>query len=191
MKSTIVIQAATCLTAAAAFGVSALSQPATPQLLRTQTAFELTVRLPYAQAAALFGPEGERAWAGKHWNPQFLYPQAPHDEQNAVFTIQHGPVTAVWVNTLFDLETRHFIYACFLPGIMVSTIDVRFALTDTNTTQVHVVYTRTALAPVGNNHVTAFTEMDKTAAHDWQQAIDTHLASSKHEIRTVRRSRTR
>jgi hypothetical protein len=133
--------------------------------------------LPYKEAAPLFGPEGERVWAGKHWNPRFLYPRPAHDEQGAVFTIEHGPVTAVWVNTLFDLEGRHFIYAYFIPGILVSTIDVRFALADQKTTQVHVIYTRTALVPEGNEHVTAFTAMDKTAGHDWQQAIDGYLAS--------------
>ena len=175
MKSTIAITAA-----AAALGVSALGQSSSPQLLRTQTAFDLAVRLPYAEAAPLFGPEGERPWAGKHWDPQFLYPQPAHDEQNAVFTIQHGPVTATWVNTLFDIDAHHFIYAYFIPGIMVTTIDVRFTPANATTTQVHVVYARTALTPEGNDHVTAFTESDKTAAHDWQQAIDTYLASRQH-----------
>ena len=176
MKSTIAIT-----TAAAAFALSALGQSApSPQLLRTQTAFDITVRLPYAEAAPLFGPEGERSWAGKHWDPQFLYPLPAHDEQGAVFTIQHGPITVTWVNTLFDLESRHFQYAYFIPGIMVTTIDVRFTPTGTAATQVHVIYTRTALTPEGNEHVTAFTEMDKTAGHDWQQALDAYLSSSKH-----------
>ena len=145
-------------------------------LQRTQTAFDLTVPLPYAQAAQLFGPEGERAWAGKHWNPRFLYPQTPHDEANVVFTVNHGPVTAVWVNTLFDLSEKHFIYAYFIPDIMVTTIDVRFSVADAKATQVHVIYTRTALTPEGNEHVQAFTARDNTAGHDWQQAIDDYVA---------------
>jgi hypothetical protein len=175
MNTALVISAAVAL-GASAFGQAA---SATPQLLRTQTAFDLTVRLPYAEAAALFGPEGERAWAGKHWDPQFIYPQPAHDEQGAVFTIQHGPVSVTWVNTLFDLEAHHFQYAYFIPNIMVTTIDVRFASTDAHNTQVHVIYTRTALTPEGNEHVTAFTHTDKSASHDWQQAIDSYLASRK------------
>jgi hypothetical protein len=163
--------------AAAVLGFSALGQPATPQLLRTQTAFDLTVALPYAEAAPLFGPEGERAWAGKHWNPHFLYPPIPHDEQGAVFTVQHGPFTATWVNTLFDLEARHFIYAYFMPGIMVTTIDVRFQSSNPTITEVHVVYTRTALTPEGNDHVTTLTANDKSAAHEWQRAINACIAS--------------
>jgi hypothetical protein len=170
---------AAAIAAATAISATALAQPSSPQLLRTQTAFDLVVHLPYAEAAPLFGPEGERPWAGTHWNPQFLYPQPAHDEQSAVFTIQHGSFTAVWVNTLFDLEARHFIYAYFISDIMVTTIDVRFTPSNSTTTQVHVAYTRTALTSEGNDHVTKFTATDKTAAKDWQQSIDTYLATRR------------
>jgi hypothetical protein len=179
MKPAFASQVAT-LAAAAALSVPAPSQT-TPsaQLLRTQTAFDLTVNLPYAEAAPLFGPDGERAWAGKHWNPRFLHPQPAHDEQGAVFTIQHGPFTVTWVNTLFDMEARHFQYAYFIPNIMVTTIDVRFTPED-STTQVHVLYTRTALTPEAKDHVVTLTADDKKAAQNWQQAIDAYLASRKH-----------
>jgi hypothetical protein len=136
--------------------------------------------LPYFEAAPLFGPEGERAWAGKHWNPHFLYPQIPHDEQGAVFTIQHGPFTVVWVNTLFDLDAHHFQYTYFIPHILVTTIDIRFTPANATTTQVQVLYTRTALTPEGNGHVTTLTAGDKSAAHDWQEAIDAYLAPRNH-----------
>lgn len=172
-------QAAAVAVAASAVSITGVRQlpPRATQLLRTQTAFDLRVRLPYRETARLFGPEGERTWAGKHWDPRFLYPQPEEDEQGAVFTIEHGPVTAIWVNTLFDIEGRHFIYAYFIPGIMVTTVDVRFMNRDPKATQVRVVYTRTALTAEGNEHVQAFTSMDKTAGHDWQQAIDAYLAS--------------
>ncbi len=167
--------------AATAIGSSALAQSpaAASQLLRTQTAFDIVVHLPCAEAAPLFGPEGERPWAGKHWDPQFLYPRPAHDEQGAVFTLHHGPVTAVWVNTLFDLEAHHLQYVYFIPDIMVTTIDVRFTPSSSTSTQVHVIYTRTALSSEGNDHVATFTATDKTAAHDWQQSIDAYLATLK------------
>jgi len=172
---------ALAIPAAAVLAASAFGQPPAPapQPLRTQTAFDLVVHLPYAEAAPLFGPEGERPWAGKNWNPLFVYPQPARDEQGAVFTLHHGPVTATWVNTLFDLEARHFQYVYFIAEIMVTTIDVRFTPVDQQSTSVHVVYTRTALAPEGANHVTAFTAADQTAAHDWQSAIDRYLATRK------------
>ncbi len=184
MKPPLGIQVAACITAATTLGISAVGQPGqsethAAQLLRTQTAFDIVVHLPYAEAAPLFGPEGERPWAGKHWDPQFLYPQPAHDEQGAVFTVQHGSVTAVWVNTLFDLDGRHFQYAYFIAGIMVTTIDVRFNTTDPDSTGVHVIYTRTALTSEGNEHVTAFTAADKTAGQDWQKAIDAYLDALK------------
>lgn len=173
------MKSASVITAAALLGISALGQSKEPSspLLRTQTDFDLVVHLPYGETAPLFGPEGERPWAGKHWDPHFVYPRPARDEQGAVFTVEHGRVTAVWVNTLFDLEGRHFIYAAFIPGIMVTTIDVRFTPTNATTTSVHLVYTRTALTPGGNDHVAAFTEVDKRAVRDWQQGIDTYLAS--------------
>src|SRR5271166_4025515 len=90
--------------AASAFPALAQTSPAPPEaLMHVSTSFDLVVRAPYAKTAPLFGPEGERAWAGKHWNPEFIHPQPAADIEGAVFTVRHGPVKAVWVNTLFDL----------------------------------------------------------------------------------------
>jgi hypothetical protein len=154
------------------------SVPPEPHL-RIRTSFDLTVNAPYATAAPLFGPEGERAWAGKHWNPQFIYPQPAHDEEGAVFTVSHGPYNAVWVNTLFDIEGRHFQYVYVLPELMVTVIDLRFNPVSAGSTAVHVVYTRTALTPEGSEHVRAMSEADKTAGKEWQQAIEEALSRGK------------
>jgi len=157
----------------------ALAQPpvaAPAPLLHLSTSFDLVVHASYAKTAPLFGPDGERAWAGKHWNPEFIHPQPARDEEGAIFTIQHGPYKAVWVNTLFDIDGRHFQYVYFIPSIMVTVIDVRFKPAGADATGVNVVYTRTALTPEGNEHVTAMSEDDKTAGTDWQKAIDEHLA---------------
>jgi hypothetical protein len=146
--------------------------------MHVSTSFDLVVHAPYAKTAPLFGPEGERPWAGKHWNPEFLHPQPAADIEGAVFTIQHGPYKAVWVNTLFDLEARHFQYVYFMPDLMVTVIDVRFKPEGADVTGVNVVYTRTALTPEGNEHVAAMSEGDKTAGKDWQKGIDDYLAES-------------
>jgi len=169
-----------------------LAQPAPPvpaaqepaPLLHLTASFNLQVHASYAVTAPLFGPEGERPWAGKHWNPKFIHPQPAADIEGAVFTIQHGPMKAVWVNTLFDVEGRHFQYVYFLPDLMVTVIDVRFKdvpfkPTSADLTEVNVVYTRTALTPEGNEHVTAMNKGDKTSGKDWQQAIDDYLAAGK------------
>jgi hypothetical protein len=166
-------------------GIAALAAPALAQnaatapLLHLTTSFDLLVHASYAEAAPLFGPEGERAWAGKHWNPEFIHPLLAVDSEGAVFTIQHGPMKAVWVNTAFDLEARHFQYVYFLPDILVTTIDVRFEPVGPDATKVHVTYARTALTAEGNEHVAQMTEGDKSAGKDWQQAIDAYLAGRK------------
>ncbi len=156
----------------------AVQEPAKP-CLRIHTSFDLVVHAPYAATAPLFGPNGERAWAGEHWNPVFIYPLPAHDVEGAVFTVSHGPLSAVWVNTLFDIDGRHFQYVYFLPGLMVTVIDVRFRPVDPETTMVDVDYTRTALTPEGNDHVTGMSEGDKKAGAEWQQAIDAYLEHSK------------
>jgi hypothetical protein len=178
MKSILVFAATAGLAAFAS------AQPPQPEVrseapARAQTAFDLIVRLPLPQAAALFGPQGERPWAGKHWDPQFLYPQPARDTEGAVFTLRHGPFDAVWVNTAFSLDDRRFQYVYFIPGILVTVIDVRFTPGPDSTTAVHVVYTRTAISPEGNAHVAALAEADKKSGPEWQQAIDGYLASRK------------
>jgi hypothetical protein len=167
-------------------GVAGMAMPALaqtpaagPPLLHLSTTFDLVVHASYARTAPLFGPQGERAWGGKHWNPEFIHPQPAADIEGAVFTVQHGPYKAVWVNTLFDVEARHFQYVYFMPDVMVTVIDVRFKPAAPDSTDVNVVYTRTALTPAGNEHVTAMNEADKTAGNDWQKAIDEYLSQSK------------
>ena len=150
MKLLTLVTSAACLTGSA-LGQTPAIEP--PTLMHVTTSFDLAVHLPYARAAVLFGPEGERAYAGKHWDPQFIHPQPAADIEGAVFTIQHGPMKAVWVNTLFDKDARHFQYVYFLPDLMVTVIDVRFTQTNPNLTGVHVTYTRTAVALEGNEHV--------------------------------------
>jgi len=62
---------------------------------------------------------------------------------------------------------------------MVTVIDVRFKPVNADATAVNVVYTRTAIAPEGNEHVEAMSEGDKSSGKEWQEAIDAYLASAK------------
>jgi hypothetical protein len=61
---------------------------------------------------------------------------------------------------------------------MVTVIDVRFNPAGPDSTDVNVVYTRTALTPEGNEHVTVMIEGDKIACKEWQKAIDDYLSQS-------------
>ena len=147
--------------------------------MHTETTFDIMVHAPLAETAVLFSPEGERAWAGKHWDPHFVYPLPAHDQQGAVFTINHGPVKAVWVVAQHNQEARHFQYVYVISDLMVATIDVRFQVLDPATTKATVTYARTAVTPEGDEHVKAMTQGDQNAGKDWQAAIDTYLASRK------------
>ncbi len=147
--------------------------------MHTETTFDVSVHAPYPETAKLFSPEGERAWAGKHWDPQFVHPVPASDKQGAVFTISHGAMNAVWVIAQHDLEARHFQYVYFIADLMVTTIDVRFRVVDSDTTAVTVTYARTAVTPEGDAHVKTMSEGDRTAGKEWQQAIDAYLKSGK------------
>jgi hypothetical protein len=143
-----------------------------------QTSFDVVVHAPVADATKLFTPEGERAWSGEHWNPQYLYPAGPtRDAVGAVFTIQHGLMRAVWTVVRRDDVARDYKYAYFVPDLMVAIIRVSFEPVNANTTSVHVTYERTALSPAGEAHVAAMAEGDKKAGAEWQSAIDKYLAA--------------
>ena len=148
-------------------------------VLHVRNEFEFTVHAPYQVAAPLFGPEGERGWAGGHWDPQFLYPQPAQDTQGAVFTIRHGHHHAVWINTAFDTSARHFQYAYFIPETMVVLIDVRFSEPDAENTKVNVAYERTALNPDANQRVKEMGDADRDSGKEWGTAINNYLAKQK------------
>jgi hypothetical protein len=134
--------------------------------------FQFVVRAPLVRAAALFGPNGERCWAGSNWNPEFLYPQPGKDVQGAVFTIQHGPHKSVWVNTLFEPAAGRMQYVAFIPETLVTTVDVRLTAIDPSSTSVEVTYARTALDAAANDDVEALGRKDRESGPEWQRSIE-------------------
>jgi hypothetical protein len=153
---------------------TAAAEPAQP-LAHVSSTFRFTVNAPMRDAAALFGPEGERAWAGKDWNPQFVFPTPARDVEGAVFTVQHGEHTAVWINTVFDLETGRMQYVYVLADLLATTIDVRLHPIDPTHTEVDVTYTRTALRPDANEHVLRMGKHDGEQGPEWEASIRTYL----------------
>jgi hypothetical protein len=143
--------------------------------LHVRTEFDLTVRAPYNVAFPLFGPVGERSWAGADWNPQFIYPSPAADVQGTVFTVKHGTYQAVWVNTAIDLEGHHIQYAYVISDVMVATISLTFLSLDSASTKVTVVYERTALNVAANDHVQQFGAADRARGADWERAINGYL----------------
>jgi hypothetical protein len=146
---------------------------ASPAHVRTE--FELIVRAAYSVAFPLFGPVGERSWAGADWDPQFVYPSPAADIQGTVFTVKHGAHQAVWVNTVFDVEGHHIQYAYFICDVMVTTIDLIFLPLDSADTKVTVVYERTALSVAANERVQQFGAADRERGADWEKATNAYL----------------
>jgi len=134
--------------------------------------FQFVVRAPLVRAAVLFGPNGERCWAGPNWNPEFLYPQPGKDTEGAVFTVQHGHHKSVWVNTLFDPAAGRMQYVAFIPEKLVTTVEVRLAAVDSSNTDVEVTYARTALDSSANDEVEALGRKDSESGPEWQRAIE-------------------
>ena len=143
--------------------------------LHTRTESELTVRAPYNIAFPLFGPAGERSWAGADWNPQFIYPSSAADVHGTVFTVKHGPYQAVWVNTAYDVEEHRIQYAYVISDLMVATISLTFLSQDSASTTVTVVYERTALSVAANDLVRQFGAADRARGADWERAINAYL----------------
>jgi hypothetical protein len=137
--------------------------------------FQFVVRAPLVRAAVLFGPNGERCWAGPNWNPEFLYPQPGKDTQGAVFTVRHGPHKSVWVNTVFDPAAGRMQYVSFTPETLVTTVEVRLTAVDPSNTNVEVTYARTALEAAANDEVEALGRKDRESGPEWQRAIETCL----------------
>jgi hypothetical protein len=134
--------------------------------------FHFEVAASMARVAPLFAPEAERAWAGDDWKPVFLYPQPGKDVQGAVWTLRHGEVESIWVNTLFDVPNGRMQYVAFIPGHMVTTVDVRVTSLASIRTAVEVTYTRTALDPAANDAVQSRGNSDRNSGPEWQRGIE-------------------
>ena len=154
---------------------TAATSDTTQPLAHVSSSFSFRVNAGLRDAAPLFGPEGERAWAGEDWNPQFVFPTPARDVEGAVFTLRHGEHTAVWINTVFDLETGRMQYVYVLADLLATTIDVRLHPIDLTHTRVDVTYTRTALRPEANEHVLHMGKHDGEQGPESEAAIHAYL----------------
>jgi hypothetical protein len=177
IPAAIVMQAPAAAQSGAAAGLETVQ--ATPAHVSNRFRFE--VHAPMARVAPMFGPAAEREWAGEHWKPEFLYPRPDADVQGAVWTVSHGDVKAVWVNTIFDLAAGRMQYVCFFPDAMVFTVDVRVTALYAATTAVEVTYVRTALTAEANEHVRELGKKDAASGPEWKEAIEGYLTNPKND----------
>lgn len=146
----------------------------------TRITFHLTVHLAYAQAAPLFGALAEQKWS-PDWNPHFLYPIPPADQEGAVFKVEHGSHSSIWTTTVFDLDHGHIQYVYVLNGILITRIDIRLSADAPAQTGVVVTYERTALDAAAGEHLERLADGDSKAGPEWQAQLDAYVAKLKTE----------
>ena len=146
-------------------------------MTHSRSQFTFTVHASLSVTFPLFGPEGERPWAGSHWDPQFVYPIPAKDIEGAVFRIRHGHHDATWVNTAFDAQSGHAAYVFIVDNKLATRIDVQLTPFDAATTSVRVIYERTALDPSVNEDVGEMAQTDPQMGPDWEKSIADHLGS--------------
>jgi len=149
--------------------------PSSGPLQRAHSEFSFTVHAPMAAAFPLFGPEGERPWAGHHWNPKFVFPTPAKDTEGAVFHVAHGHHDSTWVNTAFDPEHGHAAYVYIIDRKLATRIDVQLTPADAQTTTVRVMYERTALSPSVNEDILEMAQTDPKMGLEWEQRIEKYL----------------
>jgi hypothetical protein len=156
-----------------------LRQRNAPGSAHERSQFDFVARAPYAQVFPLFGAEKERVWAGKEWDPSFVYPKPAADVEGAVFTVKHGHTTiAPWVNTAFDPQSGHVQYVYMIPETLTTLIDIHITPQDPQNTKVNVVYERTALTAGGDERVRRMAEHDRRSGAEWAEQINGYLQSA-------------
>ena len=148
-------------------------------LAHTRNEFTIAIHGPLGEAVKLFGAEGERRWAGKDWNPQFVYPvPLREDVQGEVFTITRGGERqSTWINTALDASSGHVQYVYMVPGVLVTLIDIHVR-PDGDGSKATIVYGRTALTREANSHVEQMGKSDASSGQHWETAINAALAKS-------------
>ena len=144
-------------------------------MAHARSKFTFTVQTPMAEAFALFGPEGERGWAGPQWDPEFVYPVPAKDVEGAVFRVHHVHHSATWVNTAFDAQAGHAAYVFVIEGKLATRIDVQLTPVDAGTTRVRVMYERTALDPSVNQDIAEMAQEDAKMGPEWEKEIGEYL----------------
>ncbi|MFZ0305494.1 MAG: hypothetical protein WAL75_22585 [Terracidiphilus sp.] len=147
------------------------AMPQETECAHASTSFNFDVHASFARTALLFGPISEKGWAGERWQPRFSYPQPGKDIPGAVFTVQHGPHTGIWVNTIYDVTGGRMQYVAIIPGVVATTVDVRLTSEGTNQTGGNVSYVRTALDAAANDDVRGMADHDAVIGPEWEQAI--------------------
>lgn len=149
-----------------------------PAFLPAHVEHSGSIELPLALPIAfpIFTPEGERAWV-PGWAPTYLHPARPSTAPGTVFTTEHGGEHTLWLILRLEPDRGIAEYARFTPGNRLGTVRVSCVESGPGRTRVRVEYALTALAPAGNDVLSALTPAAYRAMLDeWARLIHASLA---------------
>jgi hypothetical protein len=92
-----------------------------------------------------------------------------------VFIVRQGDKNAVWVNTAFDRLEGRIQYVYVIPEVVVTVISLKLT-PGAQSTDIDVVYERTALAAAANETVKDMATRDRIAGREWSQQINAYLS---------------
>jgi Polyketide cyclase / dehydrase and lipid transport len=138
--------------------------------MRVTRAASFLLPLSAEEAIELFTPEGERRWAGIHWDP--VYPDAGTRGDPApglVFTTAGDGGTTVWV--VLAREPDRITYARVLPDHSAGIVTVTCSPTADESSQVTVQYDITALGDAGEAFASSLADHYDAFIESWRDEI--------------------
>ena len=124
-----------------------------------------------ADAFPMFGPIGEKLWAGPDWKPQVLWPAEERDVEGMVFRLPNG---SVWVNVRFDRGAGIAEYIHFFEDV-VTRIRVEIRALDAETSRAEVHYAWTATTSAAAQRVIERAAATRESLPAWSEKINAAL----------------
>jgi len=142
---------------------------------RAESSFTIRLDAPPAVVFPFFGPVAEREWSPE-WSPRMIFPSdGSEPARGAVFSTadEHGEQT--WVLTAYDQQRGEIGYCIFMPGLVVSEIEIRVHQEGKAQTSAKVLYRHTALSAHGDQLVARLAEHHAAMGPHWERAINEAL----------------
>jgi hypothetical protein len=129
----------------------------------------IQLRRPAARAMTLFTPEGERAWAGPHWDPRYPAPDRTLGD-GAVFLTEREATATVGV--MVEHLPHRVRYVRVTPDVYAGTVTVAVIESGAEDCRVEVTYDLTALSERGASDLDRFGTHYDAEIDGWATAIN-------------------
>jgi hypothetical protein len=131
----------------------------------------LVLPLPLTEAFPLFTAEGERGWV-PGWEPQYLHPPRPSNDQGTVFRTDHGGEETFWIVLRYEPSRGVAEYGRFTPGSRLGTVSVECTELELSRTRVQVTYALTAISDEGRDALAKMgADAYEAMLEEWRELI--------------------